>query len=95
MRLLAKACRKAIVLGAYKAWELLSANSSRVRDQVHSTKSRLGTAVRRAEGDVKDASHDADESVIDASRIAVAEVAEAVADAALGGSSANPVSEKA
>jgi hypothetical protein len=100
MRLLAKVLRKAIVLGfagfgAYKAWELLSTNSTRARDGALRLKDRLGTAVRQAESDVKGASHEAAETVIDASRIAVAEVAEAVADAALGESPAEPVSRNA
>jgi hypothetical protein len=95
MRLLTKVSRKLVVfgfagLGVYKAWELLSANSSGAREQALRVKSRVGGAVRQAESDVKDASQDAAESVLDASRVAVAEVAEAVADAALGGSPAEP-----
>ena len=91
-RMLTKALRKTMLLGfaalgVYKAWEIANDNFGIAREKATRMKSRLEPAVRQAETDVKDASHDAAESVIDASRIAVASVAEAVSDAALGGSS--------
>ena len=91
-RMLTKALRKTMLLGfaalgVYKAWEIANDNLGIAREKATRMKSRLEPAVRQAETDVKDASHDAAESVIDASRIAVASVAEAVSDAALGGSS--------
>jgi hypothetical protein len=91
-RMLTKALRKTIVmglaaLGVYKAWELANENFGIAHEKATRMRSRLEPAVRQAEADVKDASHDAAETVLDASRIAVASVAEAVADAALTGAS--------
>lgn len=76
MRVLTRLLRKTIVLGlaglgAYKAWEIASAY--------------MQPAKEKAQG-VKDASRDAADSMVETSRLAVAEVAESVADAALGGS---------
>ena len=89
MRLLTRLLRKTIVLGlaglgAYKAWEIASANWNPARDRAVRAKNRLGAVVRQAETEVKDAARDAADSVLDSSRIAVAEVADAVAEVALG-----------
>jgi hypothetical protein len=89
MRLLTRMLRKTIVLGlaglgAYKAWELVSANFDGARKRAARVTGRLESVVRQAETEMKDASHDAATTLLDASRIAVAEVAETVADVALG-----------
>jgi hypothetical protein len=80
-RMLTKVLRKTMLmgfaaLGVYKAWEIAHDNLGIAREKAGKVKSRLQPAVRQAETDVKDAS-----------RIAVASVAEAVSDAAMGGSS--------
>jgi hypothetical protein len=89
-RMLTKALRKTILmgfaaLGVYKAWEIANENLGLAQDKAARMRRRLEPTVRQTETDVKDASHEAAETVLDASRIAVASVAEAVADAALGG----------
>jgi hypothetical protein len=90
MYMLTKLLRKTLVLGfaglgAYKAWEIARGGLNPAREKAARVRDRLAPAMRQAETDVMGASHDAAETVLDASRIAVAEVAEAVADAALGG----------
>ena len=76
MRVLTRMLRKTIVLGLaglglYKAYELASANMQTARDKADRVKQRVRPAVQ-----------DAETEVIDASRNAVANVADAVADAA-------------
>jgi hypothetical protein len=88
--MLMRVMRKTIVLGfaglgIYKAWEIANANLGIAHKQASRVKTRLEPAIRQAEADVKNASHEAAETVLDASRIAVASVAEAVGDVALGG----------
>ena len=73
MRLVTKLLPKTIVLGlaglgVYKAWEMVSSNLNPAREQATRGRSRVVGAVRQAETDVKDASHDAAETVLDASR---------------------------
>jgi hypothetical protein len=100
MRFLARVSRKAIVLslaglGLYKAWEMALSKSNRLCEQAAGASNRVRSAVRQAEADVAAASHQAAGTVIDASRIAVAEVAEVVADTALGeGASPAPTSSQ-
>jgi hypothetical protein len=72
-------------LGIYKAWEIANTNLGIAREQASRVKKRLEPAIRQAEADVKNASHEAAETVLDTSRIAVASVAEAVGDVALSG----------
>jgi len=78
MRFITRMLRKTIILGlaglgAYKAWELASANLQPARDKANEVKDRLRPAVQ-----------DAESQVVDASKNAVADVADAVADAARG-----------
>ena len=77
MRVLMRTLRKSMVLGlaglgAYKAWELASDRIGGIRDHAARVKGQLAPVVRDAEGDV-----------VEASRLAVASVAEAVGELAL------------
>jgi hypothetical protein len=87
MRVLTKMLRKTIILGlaglgAYKAWELVSANLQPAREQADRIKEQLRPAV-----------HDATTEIADASRNAVAGVADAAADAARGETTASTASQ--
>lgn len=76
-RMLMRTLRTSIVLGlaglgAYKLWELVSDRMGSVRHEAARVKDQLEPVVRQAEADV-----------VDASRLAVASVAEAVSEVAL------------